>query len=82
MVYFVSEQGLSDFGIGGLVNYFEDFERAKTPLRDKIGHLWMGTYELTPGFTNNKAGRKTHEKGQNRLLVTVNWICCIGRPPE
>jgi hypothetical protein len=32
MVDFGSEQGLSDFETGGIVHYFEDFERAKTLL--------------------------------------------------
>ncbi len=31
MVDFGSGQGLSDFETGGIVCYFEDFKRAKTP---------------------------------------------------
>jgi hypothetical protein len=44
MVDFGLEQGLSDFATGGIVNYFEDFKRAKTPLGAKRCPLWMGTH--------------------------------------
>jgi len=43
MVDFGSEQGLSDFETAGIVDYFEDFKRAKTPLGAKRCHLWMDT---------------------------------------
>ncbi len=43
MVGFGSEQGLSDFEPAGIVRYFEDFKRAKTPLWAKRCRLWMGT---------------------------------------
>ena len=43
MVDFGSEQGLSDFETAVVVGYFEDFKRAKTPLRAEICHLWMDT---------------------------------------
>jgi hypothetical protein len=42
-VDFGSEQGLSGFETGGIVHYFEDFKRAKTPLWAKRCRLWMGT---------------------------------------
>jgi len=43
MVDFGSEQGLSAFETAGIVNYFEDFKRAKTPLRAERCRLWTGT---------------------------------------
>ncbi len=43
MVDFGSEQGLSNFETAGIAGYFEDFKRAKTPLRAKRCRLWMGT---------------------------------------
>jgi len=43
MVDFGFEQGLSDFETAGIVDYFEDFKRAKTPLGAKRCHLWMDT---------------------------------------
>jgi hypothetical protein len=36
MVDFDFEQGLSDLATTGIVHYFEDFQRAKTPLGVKI----------------------------------------------
>jgi hypothetical protein len=46
MVDFGSVQGLSDFETGAMVYYFEDFKRAKTSLRAKRCHLWMGTNQI------------------------------------
>ncbi|GEM_PF-1625382 len=43
MVDFGSEQGLSDLETAGIVDYFEDFKRAKTPLGTKRCYLWMDT---------------------------------------
>jgi len=45
MVDFGFAQGLSDFETGGIVGYFEDFKRAKTPLEAKRCLLWMGTHQ-------------------------------------
>jgi hypothetical protein len=39
---FSSEQGLSNFETAGMAGYFENFKKAKTPLRAKRCCLWMG----------------------------------------
>jgi len=43
MVDFGSEQGLSAFETTEIVNYFEDFKSAKTPLRAERCRLWTDT---------------------------------------
>ena len=43
MVDFGFEQGLSDFETGGIVDYFEDFKRAKTLLEAKRCLVWVDT---------------------------------------
>jgi len=70
MVGFGSEQGISFFETTGIVNYFEDFKKAKTPLRAKRcrfrmdikkcpGRVWEATFTHTkqrydPGKTKTQ----------------------------
>ena len=76
MVGFGFEQGLSDLETAGIVDYFEDFQRAKTPLGAKRCRLSMGTdyAPVAQGIGrqppelkiagSNPAGRTKNKKGQ------------------
>ena len=53
MVDFGSEQGLSDFETGGIVNYFEDIKIAKTQLLAERCRFWTDT-NYDPGYITQR----------------------------
>jgi hypothetical protein len=74
MVDFGSAQGLSDFETAGIVNYFEDFKRAKTPLWAKRCRLWMDTrsYLKKRILVQGRGGREVRTGGILQYFEDLN----------